>query len=311
MQGDYRSFFRGTGLELSQLREYQPGDDVRAIDWNVTARMQVPYVRELIEDREITAWFLLDMSPSMDYGAPGRTKRDLLAEVTAVFARLLTFHGNRIGAVLFSGREQRVIAPAGGRTSVVRLLAEIEAVPRHKRAPRTDLGTLIGASRHALTRRSFVFLLSDFMTVEGWERPLSLLARRHEVLAVRLSDPSEETIPDVGPVVLADAETGEQLFVDTHDRGFRARFAEAAAGRRARMEAALRRAGVEGLALTTESDIAREVVHLAARRKAQRSARAAAGGDAAARSGDAPAAARGGQAPARAAPSAVPGGATP
>ncbi|HEY9594989.1 MAG TPA: DUF58 domain-containing protein, partial [Spirochaetia bacterium] len=99
MQGDYRSFFRGTGLELSQLREYQPGDDVRAIDWNVTARMQVPYVRELIEDREITAWFILDLSPSMDYGPPGRTKRDLLAEVTAVLARLLTLHGNRIGAV--------------------------------------------------------------------------------------------------------------------------------------------------------------------------------------------------------------------
>jgi len=274
MQGDYRTLFRGAGLDLAELREYQLGDDVRAIDWNVTARMDTPYVRQFLEDREITMWFLLDMSPSVDFGAAGRTKRDLLVDFVTVMARLLTRHGNRIGAVLFSGAGQRIIPAAGGTGHVVRLVAEMQNAPRLPRSPRTDLGSLIAASFQALARRSFVFLVSDFLSVTGWDRALALLAQRHEVLAVRLSDPAEWKLPDVGSVVLADAETGEQILVDTHDRRFRARFSEASARRRSETSSLLKRAGVEELSLSTDGDLAHDIVRAAAERKRRRGAQA-------------------------------------
>jgi uncharacterized protein (DUF58 family) len=272
MQGDYRTLFHGAGVELSQLREYQPGDDVRSIDWNVTARMDNPYVRQFLEDREVTVWFLLDVSPSVDFGAAGRTKRDLLSDFVAIMARLLTRHGNRVGAVLFSGTATRVVPAAGGRGHVVRLLREVAAAPRLARAPRTDLGSLIAAALPSLTRRSLVFLVSDFLAADGWDRRLAHLVRRHETVAVHLGDPSELSMPDVGPLVLADAETGEQIFVDTHDRRFRARFAEAAARQRAGTSALLRRAGVDEMTLSTDSDLAREIVRIAAERARRRGA---------------------------------------
>jgi uncharacterized protein (DUF58 family) len=272
LQGDYRSLFHGSGLDFAALREYQFGDDVRAIDWNVTARMTVPYVREYHEDREITAWFLLDLSPSVDFGTVGtdREKRTVLIDFVATLARLLTRRGNRVGAVL-SGGEGVVTIPAGsGRVQVLRLIEDLLRQPRLPAAPFTDLGPLLETAAMRIRRRSLVVLVSDFIGVPGWDRSLELLNRRHELLAVRLVDPREIDLPDVGPVLMEDAETGEQLYVDTADAAFRKRFREAAAEREATVAGAFRRAGVEAVTLSTDDDLVRAIVRMAMERRVRR-----------------------------------------
>ena len=281
LQGDYRTLFRGFGLEMAELREYQLTDDVRAIDWNVTARLQTPWVRLFVEDRDITAWFLLDMSPSVDFGTPTARKRDLLVDFTAVLARLFTRHGNRVGAILFNGAEARVVPAQAGRMHVLRLIKELRDYPRPVRAPRTDLASLLTSAMRIIGRRSLVFLVSDFLSVPGWDRLLAMVAHRHELLAVRLSDPFDGDLPDMGPLVLEDSETGEQLFVDTHDRRFRRRFAEISAARRAELTGLMSRSGVDQLTLSLEGDLARDLVRFAAVRAQRRTARAAFAGKAA------------------------------
>jgi uncharacterized protein (DUF58 family) len=272
LQGEYRSLFRGPGVDLSGLREYQPGDDVRAIDWNVTARTTITHVREYHEDREITAWFLLDMSPSVDFGtvADGRLKRTVLVEFVATLARVLTRRGNRIGAIVYGAGTQETVPVASGRLAVLRLLDRLMAQPMLAVAPATDLGDLLENGLRTIRRRSLVVIVSDFISAPGWEGRLHLLNQRHELLAVRLVDPRERTLPDVGVVVIGDAETGEQLEVDTSDRGFRERFAEAAEEREAGIGAALRHAGVDSVTLSTEDDLVRAIVRMATERRRRR-----------------------------------------
>ncbi|MGD0247544.1 MAG: DUF58 domain-containing protein [Candidatus Limnocylindrales bacterium] len=265
LQGDYRSLFRGNGVDLVDLREYQPGDDVRAIDWNVTARMDTPYIREYVEDREISAWFLLDLSPSVDFGTVDteRLKRTVLIDFVATLARLMTRRGNRVGAMFYGSSVERVIPARGGRDQVLRLIDDLLSQPRLSRAPLTDLTPLLDAGQHAIRRRSLIFIVSDFISVPGWERPLSLLNRRHEVVAVRLLDPREMELPDVGSMIMEDAETGEQIYVDTHNAAFRRRFAESARRREAEVNGAFRRAGVQAVSLATDEDIVRAIVRMA------------------------------------------------
>jgi len=274
LQGDYRSLFYGYGVDFADLREYQPEDDIRYIDWNVTARLDTPYIRQYVEDREITAWFLLDLSPSVDFGTvqTENVKRTMLIDFVATVARVLTRHGNRVGALCASGgsRIERTIPARGGRIQVLRLVNELLKQPRLARAPFTDLTPLCEGGLHAIKRRSLVFIVSDFISAPGWEQPLSLLNRRHEVLAVRLWDPREVELPDIGPIVMEDAETGEQLYVDTHDRQFRARFAEAARRREAALNEALKHAGVDVLSLSTADDLVRAIVRFAASRQQRR-----------------------------------------
>ena len=267
LQGDYRSLFRGFGLDLADLREYQFGDDVRRIDWNVTARTQVTHVREYMEDREVTAWFLLDLSPSVDFGSEAVSKRHALTEFTGVLARLLTRHGNRVGAVFFGGAVEGVIPARGGRRHVLHLLDALMARPALKKAPATSLSDLIRAGFDMINRRSLVFVVSDFVSTPGWEESLALLSRRHEVLAVRLFDPMEMELPDLGLLTLQDAETGQQLFVDTRDRGFRRRFAQAAERREMELRAAFQRAGVDVLELSTDDDVGDSILGFANLRK--------------------------------------------
>jgi len=259
-------------VDLADLREYQAGDDVRYIDWNVTARLDTPYVREYNEDREVTAWFLLDLSPSVDFGtaAAERQKRTVLIDFVSTMARVLTRHGNRVGAIFYGRGVERTIPAKSGRIQVLRMINDLLAHPRHASSPPTDLTPLLRAARRSMKRRSLVFIVSDFFSEPGWERELDLLNRRHEVLAIRLTDPRELDLPDVGPLVVEDAETGEQEIVDTGDRGFRRRFAEAAARREADVKASFGRAGVDALALSTDEDMVAAIVRMAALRKRRR-----------------------------------------
>ena len=263
--------FRGQGMDLADIREYVAGDDVRHIDWNVTARMDMPYVREYHEDREITAQFLLDVSPSVDFGTATALKRDLLIDFVAILARLLTRHGNRVGAVLYGRGVERVIAARGGRMQVLRLIDQLEKRPRLQQAPATALAELLDTGLRAIKRRSLVFVISDFFSTPGWERGLTELARRHEVLAIRLTDPRERELPEIGMVVMNDAETGEHLWVDTNDKRFRRRFADVVKRRDAALAASFRRAGVDALELSTEEDLVRSIVRFAQMRKLRRS----------------------------------------
>ncbi len=270
LQGDYRSLFYGYGVDFADLREYQPEDDVRYIDWNVTARMDSPYVRKYIEDREITAWFLLDLSPSVDFGTVQNLKRTMLVDFVSTVARLLTRHGNRVGAIFYGGRIEKTIPARGGRDQVLRLINDLIKQPRLPRAPFTNLTPLLDGGLNAIRQRSLVFIVSDFISEPGWARPLSLLNQRHEVLAVRLWDPREVELPDIGLVVMEDAETGEQLYVDTHDKRFRQRFMEAAQRRETEMQGTFKHAGVDVLSLSTEDDLVRAIVRFATLRQQRR-----------------------------------------
>jgi uncharacterized protein (DUF58 family) len=276
LQGDYRTLFRGFGLDLADLREYQYGDDVRHIDWNVTARLQTPYVREYHEDREVTAWFLLDLSPSVDFGSGQVRKRGVAADFVAVLARILTRHGNKVGALFYGEDVDAVIPARSGRRHVLQILHKMIARPAPKRNQPTDLGELLSAAAHLMRRRSLVFVVSDFFSVPGWEQKLGQLAQRHEIVAVRLHDPLESNLPDIGMLVVQDAETGEQIFVDTHDRGFRKRFAAAAQKRETQLRAGFANAGIDALELSTDDDLVDAIRRFADMRK--RRSRLAAGG---------------------------------
>jgi len=277
LHGDYRTLFRGFGLDLADLREYQYNDDVRHIDWNVTARMSQPYVRTFNEEREVTAWFVLDLSPSLDFGSSSTIKRAVSVEFVAVLARLLTKHGNRVGALFYGDELDTVIPSRAGRRHVLHLLHRMMARETREKARETDLGAFFHAAGEMMKRRSLVFVVSDFVSKPGWGPALARLSRRHEVVAVRLYDPLEMELPDLGLVVIQDAETGEQVLVDTHDAKFRKRFAETATRREGETRAALRQAQVDTLELCTDDDLADAIYRFADLRK-RRSQLAAGGG---------------------------------
>lgn len=269
LQGDYRTLFRGFGLDFADLREYQTYDDVRHMDWNVTARTQVPHVRIYNEDRDVTAWFLLDLSPSVDFGSDEVTKRQMLTEFTAVLSRLLTRQGNKVGAILFNGQSDFVIPPHTGRRHVLHLLDKVFANPRLLRSPETDLNAFLGRAMSVIKRRSICFVVSDFISKPGWERGLFQLSQRHEGIAVRLLDPLDMALPDVGLLLFQDAESGEQMFVDTVDKGFRRRFVAAAARNEEAQMEAFAAAGLDVLELSTADDLVDAVLRFATMRKVQ------------------------------------------
>ena len=293
LQGDYRTLFRGAGLDLADVREYQLHDDVRHIDWNVTARLQVPHVRQFTEDREINTWFLLDLSASVDFGSHTTRKRDVLTQFVGVLARLMTRHGNKVGALLYSRQLDAVIPARGSRLHVLHLLHRLLAPAPADHQPTKNIGKksvknqtefsttptqlgdlLMGALGH-IQRRSLVFVVSDFISTPGWEKPLAQLAQKHEVIAVRLVDPAEQQLPDIGLVTLQDPETGEQFFVDMHDKKFRTRFEELAAQNEADMFTSFAKAGVDALELSTDEALVQTIVRFAHMRKQR--ARGAAG----------------------------------
>jgi len=267
LQGDYRTLFYGSGVDFTDLREYQPQDDIRHIDWNVTARTNTPYVRQYVEDREITAWFLLDLSPSMGFGLAERNKERALIDLVAALARLLTRNGNRVGAILYNNRIDRTIPPRGGRIQVLRLIHELLDGSEKPAKTTTDLNELLNAGLNTFKRRSLVFLISDFFSKPGWNQPLAMINQRHEMVAVRLWDSREVELPDAGLIVIEDAETGEQLTVDTSDIRFRRRFREATNRHEALLQDDLRKSGVDLFTLSTEEDLVGAIVRMAALRK--------------------------------------------
>lgn len=275
LQGDYRTLFRGFGLDLADLREYQYHDDVRHIDWNVTARLQTPYLREYNEDREVCAWFLVDLSASLDFGS-GAKKHAIAVEFVTVLARLLTRHGNRVGALCYGERVDAVVAARSGRRHVLHLLHTLLQRPAGRGGSETDLGELLRTAQRTVPRRSLVFVVSDFISTPGWPAVLAQLVQRHEVIAVRLHDPLEAELPDLGMLVFEDAETGEQLQVDTHDPGFRRRFRERAAAREAALRKAFSEAGVDALELSTDDELLDVLMRFAELRRWR--SRVAAGG---------------------------------
>jgi uncharacterized protein (DUF58 family) len=271
LQGDYRSLFTGNGFDLAEVREYQPEDDIRYMDWNVTARMDHPYVRQYIEDREINAWLLLDLSGSIDFGTTQARKLDIVTDFAAVISRLLTRHGNRVGAMLFTSAVDEVISPRGGHQQTLRLIHQLTRADRASTPGPTDLAAILDRAAETIRRRSLVFIVSDFISPPGWEHALSRLARRNEVLAVWLRDPREEEIPPIGPVVLEDAETGEQLYVNTQDAAFQSRFRSLVEERRKRLELTFARNGVDVLTLSTDGDLVRDISRFVlVRREARR-----------------------------------------
>jgi uncharacterized protein (DUF58 family) len=267
LHGDYRTLFRGFGLDLADLREYQYHDDVRHIDWNVTARLATPYVREYHEDRDVTAWFLLDLSPSLDFGSREMRKLGVSSDFVTVLARLLSRHGNRVGALFYGDRVDTVIPAKSGRRHVLHILHTMLSRPQRSPSAATDLKVLLQTAFSVMPRRSLVFVVSDFVSVPGWEEPLARLALRHEVVAVRLYDPLEMELPDLGLVTIQDAETGEQVLVDTHDRRFRKRFAFIAEQREKALRSAFRQAGVDALELSTDDNLIDAILRFADLRK--------------------------------------------
>jgi uncharacterized protein (DUF58 family) len=252
--GDHITPQVGAGTELAMIRPYQPGDDVRYIDWNVTARMREPHVRVHVGERAMTAWLMLDVSPSMSFGTALRRKADVAEGVSIAVGHVATRRGNRLGVVAFGGPEPRVLRPRQGRLGLLGLLAELRAEPPADGSGATSLGD---ASRRmaALARaRGLVVVVSDFRGPRDWRGPLLRLAGGHDVLAIEIRDPREETLPNVGELRLVDPETGRQLHVDTASPRLRARFAAAAAAERAEIAREFASLGVGHVVLSTQGD---------------------------------------------------------
>lgn len=264
LQGAYRTVWHGTGIDFTDLRVYTPEDDVRHIDWNVTARLDEPFVRQYTEDREMTAWLVLDRSASMRFGRKG--KESVATELAVALGRLVSHGGNRVGAVLFDNQAHQVIPPRGGRDQVLRIARELLSVPAYKSGAVTDLGAMLRlAAATTAKRRSLVFVMSDFIGDPGWDRPLAMLTHRHEVVVIRVVDPAELELPDLGVILVEDAETGEQLLVDTSDPLLRGRLAEQVGAREAELAEGMRRAGVDAHRITTDQDLLAALVDLVRR----------------------------------------------
>ncbi|MBV9283511.1 MAG: DUF58 domain-containing protein [Acidimicrobiia bacterium] len=266
LQGDYRTLVRGQGTDFRDLREYEAGDDVRHVDWNVTARMDALYVREFTEDRELTAWLLLDRSPSMGFGPVDRTKQALLRDFTTTVARLLIRNGNRVGALVYDNDVSRTIPPRQGRDQVLLLLHDL-LQPVDANGQVTDLRRLLERAARVIRRRSLIVLVSDFITEPGWEKPLARLNERHEVVAVRLFDPREYDLPDAGLIAVQDAETGEQLLVDSSDPEFRRRLRRAGEEQAIAVRDAARAAGVDLHVISTDDDLVDAFVRIVESRR--------------------------------------------
>jgi uncharacterized protein (DUF58 family) len=260
LAGDFRSTLLGTGSELAMVRPYVAGDDVRRIDWNVTARTGEPHVRVDLAERVLVTWLVLDTSASMQFGTADRRKADVAEGVAVAMGHLATKRGNRLGIVTFGGRESLAIPPRQGRVGLVGLLAAMRGDPVVEGNGATSIGEALARTGALARQRSLVVVVSDFRGAGDWRRPLLELAGRHDVFAVEIRDPREEELPNVGLLYLVDPETGRQLRVDTRSRRLRERFAAAAAAERGALATSFASAGVRHVVLGTSGDWLRPLV---------------------------------------------------
>jgi uncharacterized protein (DUF58 family) len=280
LQGPYRTVFRGTGIDFTGLRAYTPEDDVRHIDWNVTARLDEPYVRLYTQDRDLTAWLVLDQSASMAFGradqagsagAAKQGKDSVLTELAVCLARLFTQGGNRVGAILYDNLIQRVIPARTGRTHVLHIAHQLT----RPTAPRpdgntTDLDAMLRLAATTARRRSLIFVISDFIGDVDWEPALTRLNQRHEVITIRVVHPMEFNLPDVGLALIEDAETGEQLLADTSDPLFQQRLRAEVDARELAVTTSMRRAGVTSHRISTDQDLVQALVDMVRHSKRRR-----------------------------------------
>lgn len=249
--GQYQSVFKGRGMNFEEVRPYTPGDEIRAIDWNVTARTGEPYIKKFTEEREMTVMIVLDVSASGDFGSVSESKREIAAEVAAILAFSAIHNNDKVGLLLFSDRVELFIPPKKGRLHILRLIREMLFFSPRGRG--TDLSGALEYMNKVVTRRSLVFLISDFLAPD-FSRPLTVTAKRHDTVALSVVDPVEEALPDVGVILLEDPETGEQIEVDT-SRGAIARgYAELALGRARELKLLFGARGIDALTLRTDAD---------------------------------------------------------
>jgi uncharacterized protein (DUF58 family) len=269
LSGEYHSVFKGHGIEFDEVREYIPGDDVRSIDWNVTARMGHPFVKRFCEERELTIVFLVDVSGSQSFGSGTRPKAEVAAEITCLLALSAIKNQDKVGLILFSDRIEKSIPPRKGRTAALRLVREVLAAEETRRG--TDLAAALRFLNQAQKRRAVVFIISDFMDT-GYERELRVTARHHDVVCCHVSDPREQELPNAGLVEIQDPETGELMLLDTSSRHLREAFREAARREDDEVKRLFRRNKIDALALSTERPVI-EDVHTLFRKRQSRAAR--------------------------------------
>ena len=248
--GEYHSVFKGQGMEFAEVREYQPGDEVRSIDWNVTARMRRPFVKRYVEERELTVMLAVDLSGSERFGTQGRFKSELATELGAVLGMSAVRNNDRVGAVLFTDQIEHLLPPKKGRRHALRLIRDLLAF--EPKGCRTDLAGTLQYLERMLKQHTIVFIISDFLEAEI-EKPLKRLAQRHDVVAITVEDPSERVLPDVGLARFVDPETGATIDVDTSDADVRSRFARATEAEREARKHLLRRLAIDEIVVRTDS----------------------------------------------------------
>lgn len=265
--GEYHSAFKGQGIEFAEVRPYQFGDDIRSIDWNVSARYDETFVKVFEEEREQTVMLVVDVSGSGDFGSQGRFKREMAAEICAVVAFSAIQNNDKVGLVLFSDEVELFVPPKKGRRHVLRLVRDLFAHQSNSR--KTDLSVALSHTLHVLNRRSIVLVLSDFMA-DNYEKSLRAVARRHDTVAIQLTDPIEELLPNVGLLEVTDPETGGHVVLDTSRQTHRSRYAEAAANRQRATEDLLRRVKVDRVPVRTDTGYVEPLVQFFRRRNRRR-----------------------------------------
>jgi uncharacterized protein (DUF58 family) len=257
LAGEYQSAFKGRGMEFAEVRTYVPGDDVRSIDWNVTARTGIPHVKNFVEERELTVVLLVDMSLSGEFGSVTQTKLAVATELCAVLAFSAIKSSDKVGLILFTDRIEKFIPPKKGRTHVLRVIRELLTFKPER--TKTDIALALDYLSKVIRRKSVVFLVSDFLA-GGWEKPLSIANRRHDVTAVTVTDPREVEMPDIGLVLLEDAETGETLLVDTGSKRVRQEFQARSIGTARALATSFRRRKVDELSIRTDRSFAQPLM---------------------------------------------------
>lgn len=269
MSGEYRAPALGHGTELAQVRPYQLGDDVRQIDWSVTARTGEPHVRVHVAERTLTTWLLLDTSASMTFGTADRRKADVAEGAALAIGHVATRYGNRLGVMTFGARESQIMKPLQGRSGLLGLIARLhdESPNEGEGVGATRLGEALNRSALLARQRGLIVIVSDFRGPQDWRKPLLRLLQRHHVIAIEIRDPREQELPAMGVLWMVDPETGRQLRVDTSSRRLRQRFAERAAAEREELGRELRRSGADHIVLSTAGDWLRELSGLLNRRR--------------------------------------------